>query len=259
MTLLGILLPALLLALALRRWFGPLPWWVAGIALALTLGFLHGAAFTPALPVPVDEVVRGYPYRGVLGAAESRNPLTNDTVKQILPWMQVVREELLHGRLPLWNRHQFSGYPLLANGQSAPFAPLFLATLFVPLPEQLVAMGGLKIFLALLFTWLLLRDEGVSPAAALFAAIAFAFSVFQTVYLYYPLATVSSMLPAAAFATLGCARHRHQRRWFVLLALVTATVLASGHPETAVHIGIACALLLVVEWRSPLRAIAAAL
>ena len=71
------------------------------------------------------------------------------------------------GRAPLWNRHQFSGYPLLCNGQSAPFAPLFLATLFVPLPQQLVAMAGLKIFLALIFGWLFLRDEkGALPGAA---------------------------------------------------------------------------------------------
>ncbi|HEX7833691.1 MAG TPA: hypothetical protein VF787_28820 [Thermoanaerobaculia bacterium] len=258
MTLLGILIPALLVALALRRWFVPLPWTVVGLALALTLGFLHGAIFTRALPVPVDEVMRSYPYRGVFGDVTSRNALTNDTVKQILPWMQVVREELLHGRLPLWNRHQFAGYPLLANGQSAPFAPLFLATLFVPLPDQLIAMAGLKLFLAIVFAWMFLRDEGVSPIAAFFASALFAFSVFQTVYLYYPLGTVSAMLPAAAFATIGCARSR-DRRWFVLLAIVTATVLASGHPETAVHIGIACALLLVLEGKSPLRPLLAAL
>ncbi len=258
MVVVGLVVPALLLSLALRRWYGPLPWTVVGLALALTLAFLHGAAFTRSLPVPVDEVMRGYPYRGVFGAVESRNALTNDTVKQILPWMEVAREELLHGRPPLWNRHQFSGYPLLGNGQSAPFAPLFLVTLFVPLPDQLVAMAGLKLFCSLIFVWLFLREEGVSPVAALFAAVAFAFSVFQTVYLYYPLATVSAMLPAAAFATVGCARSR-DRRWFVLLAIVTATVLASGHPETAVHIGIASALLLAVEWKSPWRAILAAL
>src|SRR5688572_2956368 len=115
MSLVGIVVPALLVALAMRRWFGPLPWSVVVTALALTLSFLHGALLPGKVPVPVDEVMRGYPYRGVFGAVESRNPLTNDTVKQILPWMQVGREELLHGRLPLWNRYQFSGYPLLGN------------------------------------------------------------------------------------------------------------------------------------------------
>jgi len=257
-TLLGILIPSLLIALAIRRWFAPLPWSIIAISIALTLGFLHGAVFTTRVPVPLDEVMRGYPYRGVLGAVESRNPLTNDTVKQILPWMQVAREELRAGRAPLWNRYQFSGYPLLGNGQSAPFAPIFLATLFVPLPHQIVAMAGLKIFLALLFAWLFLRDEGVSHAAALFGAAIFAFSVFQTVYLYYPMTTVSSLLPAAAFAVRGCVRDG-SRRWIVLLAIVTAAVASGGHPESALHIGLACGTLLLIEWRNPTRAIAAAM
>jgi len=257
LVLLGILLPALAVSIGLRRWFAPLPWRVIATSLVLVLGFLHGAVFTTRLPVPVDEVVRGDPYRGVFGAVESRNPLTNDTVKQILPWMQVVREELRAGRLPLWNRYQFSGYPLLGNGQSAPFAPIFLATLFVPLPGQIVAMAGLKIFLSLIFGWLFLREEGVSPAAALFGSAIFAFSVFQTVYLYYPMATVTSLLPAAAFAVVGCARHG-TRRWLLLLALVAAAIMSSGHPESALHIAIACGVLLLLERRNPVRAIAAA-
>ena len=260
MTFAGIVIPGLLLAIALRRWFAPLPWGIVAIAFALTLAFIP--VFERTLPVPLDEVMRGYPYRGVVGAVTPRNPLTNDTVKQILPWMDVAREELRHGRLPLWNRYQFSGYPLLGNGQSAPFAPLFLATLFVPLPQQLVAMAGLKIFTALLFGWLFLRNEGVSSAAALFGSIVFAFSVFQTVYLYYPMTTVSSLLPAAAFALRGCMRS-HERKWVLLLAIVTAAVAAGGHPESAVHVGIACAILLFVPspviQRNRLRPVAAAL
>src|SRR5207248_1410787 len=129
-----------------------------------------------------------------------RNASTNDTVKQFLPWMQVAREELFHFRAPLWNPYSFAGYPLLGNGQSAPFSPLFLATLFVPLPKQIVAMAGLKIFCALLFTFLFMREERASDAAAIFAAIAFAFSTVMTVFLYYSAASVIAFLPAAAFA-----------------------------------------------------------
>ncbi len=249
MVLAGILLPALLIVLAIRRWYAPLPWSIAGLAMILTLAFLHGAVFTKKVPVPLDEVMRGYPYRGVLGVSEARNPLTNDTVKQILPWMQVVREQLAAGTLPLWNPHQFSGYPLLGNGQSAPFGPLFLATLFVALPKQLVAMAGLKLFVALLFGYLFLRDEEVSPAAALFGSAIFAFSVFQTVYLYYPMTSVSALLPAAAFAVRGCVRDgRH--RWTVLLAIITAAAASGGHPESAVHIGIAILIgMAPFSWR----------
>ncbi len=154
---------------------------------------------------PVDEASRGYPWHGIVGDVESRNPLTNDTVKLFLPWMQVVREELAHGLAPLWNRYSFSGYPLLANGESAPFSPLFLATLFVPLPKQIVAMAAPKIFAALVFTFLFLKREQASDAAATFGAVVFAFSTVMTVFLYYSTASVVAFLPAAAFALLNAA------------------------------------------------------
>ena len=246
MTLIGIAGPSLLLVLALRRWISPVPWRIVLLFLALTLGFLHGAVFTSKLPVPVDEVARGYPYRGIFGDVEARNPLTNDTVKLFLPWMQVAREELAHFRAPLWNRYAFGGYPLLGNGESAPFSPLFLATLFVSLPKQIVAMAGLKIFISLLFAFLFLKRFGASDAAACFAASAYTFSVGATVNLYYSSGTVMSMLPAALFA-LVYAIDVASRRGVVLMALVIAALMAGGHPETVVHIAMGAAMLLAIE------------
>jgi hypothetical protein len=247
MTLLGIVLPSLLLALAVRRWVAPVSWRLIVLFLVLTLAFLHGAVFTSKLPVPVDEVARGYPYRAVVGEPAPRNPLTNDTVKLFLPWMEVAREELLHFRAPLWNRYSFSGYPLLGNGESAPFSPLFLATLFVPLPKQIVAMAGLKIFVALLFGYLFARRAGAGEAASCFAASAFAFSVFQTVFLYYSTTAVTALLPAALYALLE-AQERGRRRDRVLVALVVATLLANGHPESVLHIAMGAAGLLVIDF-----------
>jgi hypothetical protein len=206
--------------------------------------FLHGAVFTTKLPVPVDEVARGYPYRGVVGEVTPRNPRTNDTAKLFLPWMEVAREELFHLRPPLWNRYSFSGYPLLGNGESAPFSPFFLATLFVPLPKQIVAMAGLKIFTALLFGWLFTKRYGTSDAAACFAATAFAWSVFQTVFLYYSTTAVTALLPAALYALLLATE---SRRGIVLAALVVATLMANGHPESVLHIAIAAGGLLLIE------------
>ncbi len=222
--------------------------------MALTLVFLHGAVFSNKLPVPVDEVARGYPWRGLFGDLVAANPLTNDTVKLFLPWMQVVREELAHGRAPLWNRYSFAGYPLLANGESAPFSPLFLATLIVPLPKQIVAMAALKIFAALLFTYLFLKREKVSDAAAVFGAIVFGFSTVMTVFLYYSTASVVAFLPAAIFALLH-AIDRQSKASIVFVALVIATLLANGHPESVLHIAVGCGGILLIElmggvWRS---------
>ena len=247
MTFLGILLPSLLLAFAVRRWVAPVRWRFVCLFLALTYAFLHGAVFTSKLPVPVDEVARGYPYKGVLGEVAPRNPLTNDTAKLFLPWMEVAREELFAFRAPLWNRYSFSGYPLLGNGESAPFSPLFLATLFVPLPNQIVAMAGLKIFVALLFGYLFARRTIESDGAACFVAIAFAFSVFQTVFLYYSTTAVTAFLPTALYALLQAQDHA-RRRDLVLVALVIATLMANGHPESVLHIAIGAAGLLLIDF-----------
>lgn len=246
MTLLGIALPSLLLVAALRRWIRPVPWRIAGLFLALTLVFLHGAVFTSKLPVPVDDAVRAYPGRGVVGEVSARNDTTSDTAKQFLPWMQVAREELGHFRAPLWNRFSFSGYPLLANGQSAPFSPLFLSTLFVRLPKQIVAMAGLKIFAALLFTYIFVRREGAGDAAAIFAAIVFGWSTALTVFLYYSAGSVMAFLPAAAFALLH-AMDEPRKRGVVFVALVIGTLMANGHPESVLHAAIGCGGLLLID------------
>jgi hypothetical protein len=245
-TLLGIVAPALLLVLAVRRWIAEIPWRIALLFIALTVVFLHGAVFTSKLPVPVDEVARGYPWRGIFGDVVARNPSTNDTVKLFLPWMQVAREELLHGRAPLWNPYSFAGYPLLGNGESAPFSPLFLATLFVPLPKQIVAMAGLKIFVALLFTYLFMKRERAADGAAIFAAIAFAWSTVMTVFLYYSTASVIAFLPAAAFASLRAVDEPRKRN-VVFVAIVIGTLLANGHPESVMHIAFGCVALLAID------------
>ncbi|HVT46134.1 MAG TPA: YfhO family protein [Thermoanaerobaculia bacterium] len=237
---------AMLLTAALRRWIEPVPWRIAYLLLAVTLGFLGGDLWLSHLPVPLDEVMRGYPYRGVAGEVHPTNALTNDTVKLFLPWLKVAREEIFAGRAPLWNRYSFSGYPLLGNGESAPFSPFFLATLFVPLPAQLVAMAGLKIFASLLFGYLFLKREKISDGAACFGATAFALSVYQTVYLHYSAATVSALLPAAAFAYARVAATRRKAD-FVLAALVVATLLAGGHPESVLHVAIGVVIVLAID------------
>ena len=250
LTVAGVAVPSLLVALAVRRWLESVSWRIVFLLLAMTFAFIARGVFTPDMPVPLDEVVRGYPYRGLFGEVQSKNYLTNDTVKQILPWMQAVREQFFQRRAPLWNPHLFSGYPLLGNGQSAPFSPVFLLTLFVPLPKQMVAMAGVKVFLALLFGFLLIRREGAATAAALFGSTLFAFAIFNNAFLYYPMTAVTLLLPAAAYSTLLCLR-RGSAAPALMLALTVAALLAGGHPESVVHVVMAVLVLVFVEGVAP--------
>ncbi len=250
LTVAGIAVPSIVIVAAVRRWLEPVSWRMAALLLAIAFIFIARGVFTTGVPVPLDEVMRGYPYRGVFGVEKSKNYLTNDTVKQILPWMQVVREQFAHWRAPLWDPYLFSGYPLLGNGQSAPFSPFFLATLFVPLPKQIVAMAGLKLFVALLFGFLLIRRERVSDAAAVFGSVLFAFAIFNNVFLYYPMTAVTLLLPAAAYGVLLSLR-RPAGAPFVLVAIVVASLLAGGHPESVFHVAVGVIALVIIEWIAP--------
>lgn len=60
----GIALPALVIAWAVKRWLDAVSWPVVALMLGLALAFTARGVFTPDMPVPLDEVVRGYPYRG---------------------------------------------------------------------------------------------------------------------------------------------------------------------------------------------------
>jgi len=252
LTIAGIVAPSILITLAVRRWYDEVSPGIAALLLLIVLASLNAAVFTRDMPVVLTEVMRGYPYRGLIGPVKSKNPDTNDTVKQMLPWMKVAREELFARRAPLWNRYSFSGYPLLGNGQSAPFSPFFLLTLFVPLPKQIVAMAGLKLFVGLLFGFLFARREGLSIPAALFGSIVFAFSVFQNVYLYYPLSSVTFLLPAAAYAVLRCLDQPNWPR-FWLVAIVVGSLMAAGHPESVVHVALAVCGLVLIERFAPVQ------
>jgi len=264
--LIGILAPAGLLVAAIRRWLDPMPWRVAGLMLALTLLFLGRVVFTAQSPLPLDAAAKGYPIRGVVGDIEVANSNTSETARQVLPWFAAVKDAFQAGRAPLWDRHSLSGHPLLGYGQAAPFSPFFLSTIYVPLPRQMLSMAALKLFVAMLFGCLLLRREGLGWSVSILGSMVFACSLFQVVFLYYPLTSVSALLPALLYSV-SRLLDRPESASIVALALVTAGILSGGHPESALHAAAAAAGWLVLEavaprqshyWRPALRGTALA-
>jgi hypothetical protein len=94
--------------------------------------------FSGLVPIPSDTIVGLYnPYRDLFAKDYPRgipfkNFLITDPVRQEYPWRFLsiqIEKEL---RLPLWNPYNFSGSPLLANFQSAPFYPLNILLFILP-------------------------------------------------------------------------------------------------------------------------------
>ena len=114
----------------------------------------------------------------------------SDFTRHFLPFSLFQQSAILDLRLPLWDPHTFSGHPFLADAQSAVFYPvsnaLLLLTCFDRSPVGrlywLQVEAALHIFLACLFTYLLVRRLTGSKMAAFTAGAIFGFSGYLTGY-----------------------------------------------------------------------------
>ncbi|HET9212413.1 MAG TPA: YfhO family protein [Thermoanaerobaculia bacterium] len=238
-----ILLPGLYLALlaflldrALRRWWDPVPariWGVFGLVLVILFG---PALFLEKVLLPVDILP------GVAQPEDARKPpqgnvLQNDLVTQMVPLQAQVRREVRTGAWPLWNDLAGAGMPLLADPQSQVLEPLVLAALPLPLPAAVGVTAGLRVLLALVFLFLLLRRQGLSEEASLFGSLAFGLGGFLLLWLNWPIANSPALLPLVLYA-LVMTDERGARRDFLLLVAAVFSLLVGGHPETALYVAI---------------------
>lgn len=219
-----------------RRSGVALPWRIAALFYGLVLVFLFRPMTQAYVDVPVDFIQRISPWSFTHRRAfYAINGELNDVATQMLPWAHQVREAWRSLRVPLWNPHAGSGYPLLANGQSAALSPLRLIALPLPLGYSFTAEAAWKILIALTFTYLLCRRRKYSELASAAGAIAFGFSSFIVMWLHFPHVTVACFLPAVMYAIDLLAEKVTYGR-FVFAAATWAILLFGGHPETAAHI-----------------------
>jgi len=178
--------------------------------------------------------------------ASFHNYLLSDPPFVMTPWREAVRELIRSGTPPLWNAHELTGVPLLANPQAGLFTPFSLPLWILPFHWALGLAAALKLFAAALGTYLLARELRLGFFAGLAAGIAFALCSYNVMWLTWEtLPAVAAMLPWML--------------WFVErlfnggglgnlsgLALVTAAAVGGGHPGSQVHVLVAagCYVLL---------------
>jgi len=238
-----ILLPGLYLALlaflldrALRRWWEPVPARIWGVFALLLVVLFGPALFLGKVLLPGDILP------GVVQPEDARKPpqgnlLQLDLVTQIVPLQAQVRREIRSGAWPLWNDLAGAGMPLLANPQSQTFEPLVLLALPFPLSAAVGITAGLRVLIALVFFFLLLRRQGLSDGSALFGSLAFGLGGFLLLWLNWPIGNSPALLPLVLYA-LVVTDERGARRDYLLLVAALFSLLVGGHPETILYVAI---------------------
>ena len=229
---------------ALRRWYDAVPRRVTAAFALLLLVLLWPVLLGGKVLLPLGNLVGVVPYRGLPPPQPPTHALQGDLVHQIVPWQVQVRRQLADGRWPLWNEHAGAGMPLMADPQSQAFQPLLAASLPLPLPAAVGATAALRLLLALVGTFLLLRRQGLGEAAALCGSVGYGLCGAALLWVGWPIANAVAWTPLGLYAVVRCHRDGG-RRDVALLAAVTAALLLGGHPETILQSGALMGLFLI--------------
>lgn len=232
----------------------PVPsWWAAGMYILLALLFFSPALLTRGHQLATDIPYRLRPWNEMLAEeTPPRNPLLADLPFQMLPFRDLVRQRFLAGELPLWANELGTGQPLLANAQSAPFAPLHLPLLPLPTLRALTIAAAWQTVLGLLLMHALLRRLRAPPAGAALAAVSYGFSTFAVAWCYYPMGMSAMWVPGVLLGVVLVAERAP--RGAIGLVACGLGLAFSGHPETLAHAALVAAvvvgwLLVVRPWR----------
>ena len=196
-------------------------------------GAARGKVFSP--DAVLYKLAPWQPYQPA-DVASYENYLLADVPLVMRPWHELMRRLLHEGVLPAWNPHVLTGVSFLANPQAGLFSPLSLPLWILPLTYAFGVVAALKLWIAGLGTYLLVRELRLGFLPALLAAVAFAFCAMNVVWLTYEaVPAVIVWLPWMIWLVerlltrggIGSA---------IALACVTAAAFGGGHPGSQVHV-----------------------
>ncbi len=242
---------ALLLLAALARWYDRMPWPVAAAFVAAVVLLFGPVLVGGGILLPLDNLRGQVPFRDLPPTEPHGNPLQGDLIQLVEPSALAVREAYAEGRWPLWNPRAGAGMPLMGDPQAQALQPLVLLTYVLPYSRAAGVTAALRVFLALVFTFLLLRRLGLHAGSAAGGAFAFGLGGFLVLWVGWPMANSAAFLSAVLYAIVRCDAEG-RRRDYLLLGLAAFGLLTGGHPETIVYVlALVLAFLLARAWGRP--------
>ena len=226
---------SLALVLVWNALFRPVPWLIVFAIYAAIAIYQGDTLFTHKVDLPGRLVYHAYPWKAL-----GREPVRANTgiaFQQLIAWTETAREIVKSGEAPLWNRRIGSGTPLLSDQQSTIAHPFTLLGLYLSIGKAFTLSVALRLFFALFFFFVFLRNWDFRDGPALFGAIAYGFSTFHIVTLLMPLGLTMMSLPMA-LATTDELMRRPRGRSFAFVVIALAMTVLAGHPEAEMWVGL---------------------
>jgi hypothetical protein len=175
------------------------------------------------------------------------NPQLSDVYTEFFPWNDALRRSIARGEWPLWNPYELCGTPLAGAAQVAPYHPITLLGLLLPLPQYFAFWAAMLHLFAAVSAFLFLRDLVQSELAALFAAAGWTLSTFLVFFAGTALGTAVAVFPLVLLGARRIVRAPTVRS-AALLGIALVLVVLSGHPESTLHIVAIATIYVAFEW-----------
>lgn len=203
-----------------------LPWLVLTI---FVLAVYKPFFFEGKLPISADAIVgMYYPWYQQIPV---KNPLITDAIRQHYPWRFLAIDLLKNGQFPSWNPYSFSGYPLAANLQSAPFYPLNFIYWLTNFSHAWSWQVILQTVLGGIFMALFLKNLKLNPVAVALGIVAWVGSGFWISWLETNVVIQTALwLPLLLLAI-------DKNWWLVLIFGLSASFLA-GHLQIFFYVAL---------------------
>ena len=208
------------------------------VLILLPLCLTGRALVTGRVYAPIDLAYHFDPLASMatrVGIDRIANPLPSDVAVQFLPWNAALRWAVAHGQWPLWNPFELCGNVLAAAAQSAPFHPVTILGLLLPMPDAFGFMAAMTYFLAALGMFLFLRDLELRELPSLFGAAGWALSTYVVAFTHTAHGNSIALLPLVMLGARRVALNPGVRST-ALLAAALILITLCGHPETTLHV-----------------------
>lgn len=208
------------------------------VLILLPLIFTGRSLFTGGIYGPVDLAYTMEPLASMgrtVGITHVTNPSISDVYTEFMPWNDALRRALRRGEWPLWNPYELCGTPLAGAAQAAPYHPVTVAGLLIPLRQYFGYAAAMLYLFAAISAFLLVKELTDSDAGALLAAAGWMAS---THIVFFAGTALANAIAIAPLILLGGQRvvRIPGRQSAMLLTVALLLLVLSGHPESALHV-----------------------